>query len=368
MIRSSLLLFFVFFLAHAGEISIGAVVPLTGAEATFGQSASRALELAVRRINERGGVRGQSLRLKILDDQGKPEEAALATTRLISQDRVAAILGEITSSATLAMAPIAQANRVPIVTPGATHPRVTSIGDYVFRTCFVDSFQGRLMARYLREQRNVARAAILRDAKSDYAMGLSEAFKNEFAAKGGSVVSEQTYMGGDVDFRAQLTNLRSQKIDFIYVPGYYTDVGLILRQARELGVRTPFAGGDGWDSPKLVEIAGDAAEGGIFSNHYSRDSAAKKTRAFVAEYRKTIGSDPDAIAAATYDAVEVLAQALGRATSSSGPDLRDALLATKKHVGVTGEITLDGKRDPIKSGVILKIEKKAQVYVATVNP
>lgn len=351
------------------EIRFGEVSSLTGQEATFGTSSRNGFALAVREINEAGGVLGRKIRIVTYDDQGKPTEAAAAATRLIVQDRVHLLLGEVASARSLAMAPIAQANRVPMITHASTNPRVTEGKDYVFRTCFIDPFQGKVMAKFAREHLGLEQVAVLRDVRNDYSVGLANFFVESFRKLGGEVVGDQSYSAQDIDFKAQLTALRTLKPQAIFVPGYYTDVGLIARQARELGIDVPLLGGDGWDSAKLFEIGGDALQGSFFSNHYSLEDPSPRIRAFVAAWEKEYGErTPDALAALGYDAVHIAADAIRRAGSVEGEKIRDALARTRDFAGVTGTITIDEGRNAVKPAVVLKVENGRAVYAATVQP
>ena len=265
----------------AADIVIGEIGSLTGSEATFGSSTRDGIDLAVGGFNNAGGLNGRKLRLVVVDDQGKPEEAATAATKLTAQDKVIAIIGEVASSRTLAAAPIAQSAKVPLITPSSTAPKVTQVGDYIFRVCFVDSFQGTVMAIFSVEDLKATKAAILRDGKSDYSVGLAKEFGENFKRLTGDVVAEETYQAGDVDFKAQLTKIKATKPDVLFIPGYYTEVGLIARQAKELGIKAVLLGGDGWDSPKLKEIGGEAVDGSYFSNHYSGQATTPQVQTFV---------------------------------------------------------------------------------------
>ena len=350
------------------EIRIGEYSSMTGTTATFGQSTDQGIRVAVDEINAAGGVLGKSLRVFLEDDQSRPEEAATAVTKLINQNRVVAMLGEASSSRSLAAAPICQANRVPMVSPSSTNPRVTQVGDYIFRVCFIDSFAGSVMARFAASTLKLKRVALLVDVRNDYSIGLATFFRQQFRTLGGQIAAEQMYSEGDSDFRAQLTQIRAASPEAIYVPGYYTEVGTIARQARELGIRTPLLGGDGWDSPKLWEIGGEALNGSYFANHYSVDDPSPAVRKFVDGYTSRYKSAPDALAALGYDAARVLADAMRRAGSTSGEKVRDALASTKDFPGVTGRITLNADRNPIKPALILRIENGRFVYVETLNP
>lgn len=350
------------------EIRFGEVSSLTGQEATFGTSSRNGFALAVREINEAGGVLGRKIRIVTYDDQGKPTEAAAAATRLIVQDRVHLLLGEVASARSLAMAPIAQANRVPMITHASTNPRVTEGKDYVFRTCFIDPFQGKVMAKFAREHLGLAQVAVLRDVRNDYSVGLADHFGAAFTELGGRILADQSYSSQDIDFKAQLTALRSTRPQAIFVPGYYTDVGLIARQARELGIDVPLLGGDGWDSSRLFEIGGEAIEGSYFSNHHSLDDPDPRVQRFVAAYRAAYGERPDAIAALAYDAAMLAADAIRRAGSLDGAAIRDALAGTKEFPGVTGAITIDPDRNARKPAVVLQVKGGKAVYTATVAP
>jgi branched-chain amino acid transport system substrate-binding protein len=349
-------------------IRIGEYGSLTGSEATFGISTHEGILLAVDEVNRAGGVNGKPVTVITMDNQGKLEECAIAVTKLIKQDRVHAVLGEVASTRSLQGAPICQRNRVPMLSPSSTNPKVTEVGDYIFRACFIDPFQGKVMADFAAKDLKAKTAAILRDQNSDYSIGLSDVFTARFRELGGTIVADESYVSGKVDFKSQLTVIREKRPDCVYVPGYYTEVGLILRQARELGMNQPFMGGDGWDSPELFKIAGKAAENGYQSNHYTPESKDPKVVEFVAKYRARWGKTPDALATLGYDAALILCDAMRRARSLDGPDIRDALAATKDFPGVTGKISMDARRNAEKSAVVLKISGGRASYLTTVNP
>ncbi len=357
--------------APGDRILVGHIGSMTGSEATFGQSTDNGIRLAIEQWNAKGGVKGKPLALKTYDSQGKPEEAAVAATRLLVNDKVSLLLGEVASSRSLAMAPVADANAVPMITPSSTNPRVTRDGDkvrpYVFRVCFIDPFQGTVMAKFARE-RKIDRVAILRDVGNDYSMGLADYFLAKFKELGGTIVDDQSYKAGDQDFKAQLTAIKNKNPEAIYVPGYYTDVALIARQARELGMKQPLMGGDGWDSAKLFEIGGKAIEGSFFSNHYSPEDPSPRIQEFVKAYKARFGAVPDGLAAQGYDAAMVGFAAMERAKDLSGPSVRDAIAATKDYPGVTGIITIDQNHDAVKPAVVLEVKDGRAVYVTTVAP
>jgi branched-chain amino acid transport system substrate-binding protein len=354
--------------ANDDLVLIGEVGSLTGSEATFGISTRNGVELAVNQANAAGGVKGKKIGVRVYDDQGKPEEAANAVTRLISQDKVKVIIGEVASSNSLAMAPKAQAAQVPMITPSSTNPKVTEVGDYIFRVCFIDPFQGAVMAKFAKDNLKLTNIAVLQDNKSDYSLGLAEVFIKKFAEVGGKIVGTESYSKGDTDFRAQLTSIKGTKPEAIYVPGYYTDVGLIARQARELGIKVPLLGGDGWESEKLFELGGSAIDGSYFSNHYSADDPNPKTQKFLTDYKAAYGAAPDSIAALAYDAANVAIDAMNNATDLSGPAIKDVLAKTAGFEGVAGTITLDEKRNPVKPAVILQVGDGKSKYLATVAP
>jgi branched-chain amino acid transport system substrate-binding protein len=354
--------------ADTGTILIGEVGSLTGAQATFGISTRNGIDLAIKEANAAGGVKGKKLVVRVYDDQSKPEEAAQAATRLITQDKVVLILGEVASSNSLAMAEKAQSAGVPMITPASTNPTVTEKGDYIFRVCFIDPFQGFVMAKFVRENLKAEKAAILQDNKSAYSIGLTDVFTRKFTEMGGKVVATESYSQGDTDFRAQLTAIKKTKPQVIYVPGYYSDVGVIGRQARELGLTVPMTGGDGWDSEKLFELAGNSLEGSYFSNHYSPDNPDPKVQKFISDYKAAYGGVPDALAALGYDAAKVAIAALEKAKDLSGPSIRDAIAQTKDFSGVAGTITLDENRNAVKPAVILKVANGKTEFVTTVNP
>jgi branched-chain amino acid transport system substrate-binding protein len=352
-----------------GEIVVGEYGSLTGAEATFGQSTHNGIMLAMDELNSAGGINGRKFRVITEDDQSKAEEAANAVTKLISQNNVIAVLGEVASSNSLAAAPICQSNKVPMITPSSTNEKVTQVGDYIFRMCFIDPYQGEAMANYLTRQLGLKTAALLIDVKSDYSTGLAANFQRTFLSNGGRIVGSQSYAKGDSDFRSQLTSLKATNPDVIFVPGYYNDIGQIAIQARDLGMNMPLAGGDGWESPKLIEIGGKALEGCFYSNHYHVDDPSPAVREFVQKYQERFGAQPDSLAALGYDSARVLADAIKRAGTTDGPKLRDAIAATKNFSGVTGMINLGPDRNPIgKKLVVLEIKDGKLALKDTVDP
>jgi len=349
-------------------ILIGEVGSLTGSEATFGISTRNAIDLAIREVNAAGGVKGKKIELRVYDNQSKPEEAANAANRLINQDNVLLILGEVASSNSIAMATKAQPAKVPMISNASTNPRVTEIGDYIFRVCFIDPFQGYVMAKFAHDNIKMNKVAVLRDLGSDYSQGLADVFERKFTEMGGKIVARETYTKGSTDFRSQLTAIKRSSPEAIYIPGYYNDIGLIARQARELGITATLMGGDGWDSEKLFELGGSAIDGSYFSNHYSPDDPNPRIQKFIAAYKAAYGSVPDALAALGYDAAMVAVDAIKRAPSFDRAAIRDAIAQTKNFHGVTGSITLDEKRNATKPAVVLEVSKGKTKYVDTIAP
>lgn len=347
------------------EILIGEVGSLTGPEAEFGISTRNGIELAMAQANARGGVKGRPLTLRVYDDQSLPDGAARATRRLVG-DRVSLIIGEAASASSLAMAPIAQDAGVPMLTPASTNPAVTAQGDYVFRACFSDTFQGLVMARYAYRTLKLRRIAVMVEAPSAYSEGLGLEFTRHFTELGGEIIGSATYRKGDDDFRAQLSSLASHRPEALYLPGYVREVVVIARQARELGLTVPFLGGDAWDSEKLFETGAGWIEGSFLTNHYAADDPA--ARDFVIAYQQAFGVVPDARAALGYDAVRLALDAMARAPDLSGPALRTALAQTKDFVGVTGTLSIDARRDAVKPAVVLSVQQGTFRFVERVQP
>lgn len=375
-------------------IVLGEFGSLTGVTATFGKSTQRGIEMALDEINKAGGIEGKQVRIIVEDDQSKPEEAATAVKKLVSQDKVLLVLGEVASSRSLAGAPICQEAKVPLITPASTNPKVTQVGDYIFRVCFIDPFQGEVMAKFARNTLKVGKAAILKDIKNDYSVGLAQFFTETFTNLGGAIISEESYSEGDIEFRAQLTAIKAKNPDVIFIPGYYTEVGLIARQARDLGITVPLIGGDGWDSPRLVEIGGKALENTFYSNHYTPEDPRPEIQKFIAEYKTRYTETPDAMAPLGYDAARIAFDAIKRSgilreeniktayqenpkakylmgainTLKNRERVRDALSKTTDFPGVTGLITIDQNRNAKKSAVVVKIEEGKVKFVEIINP
>ena len=348
-------------------IPIGQFASLTGAQATFGQSTDHGVQLALEEINAAGGVLGQPLRVITKDNQSKPGETSTAVRELITRDKVVALIGEVASGRSLEAAPIAQRSGIPMISPASTNEKVTESGDHIFRVCFIDPFQGTVCAKFARKL-GATKAAILVDVSKDYSLGLAKSFKAEFAKEGGVITGEQSYSGGDKDFSSQLTAIKANNPQVIFLPAYYTEAPLIIRQARQLGITVPFIGGDGWDSPELVSVGGTAVEGCYFSNHFSNQSTDPQVVAFVDAYRRKYGVDPDAMVALGYDALKLLSDAMKRAGTTDPAKVNAAIAATKDFPGVTGRITLDEHRNPNKPAVMLRVKDGKFSYVETVAP
>jgi len=353
-----------------GPIKVGEVGSMTGTEATFGISSDRGIQMRVKEVNGAGGIKNRQIQIIALDDQGKPEEAATAATRLISSEHVVALLGEVASTRSMFMADKAQPAKVPMVSPSSTNPKVTGKGDYIFRACFIDPFQGYVMAKFATDNLKLKKFAILKDVRNDYSVGLAQNFEENVKKMGGQIVATESYSNGDVDFKAQLTNMKASQPDALYVPGYYTDVGLVARQAREVGITVPLLGGDGWDSEKLYEIGGAALEGSYFSNQYSVDDPSPRIQEFVGKFKKEYGGQlPDSLAAQAYDAAGMLFEAMQKAPDLTGPNIRSTLADTKGFHGVTGDITLDTQRNPLKPAVVLQVAKGGKYdFVTKIYP
>ena len=350
-------------------IKIGEFASLTGKEAAFGQSSHKGTQLAIEELNAAGGVLGKKIELITEDNRSTAGESVTIAKKLITRDKVVALLGEVASGRSLEAAPIAQASQIPMVSPSSTNPKVTQTGDYIFRVCFIDPFQGKLLAEFAKRTLKAQKVAIFSDVAAPYSMGLTQYFREPFVAGGGTIVTEQKYTGGDKDFSAQLTAIKGAKPDAIIIPGYYNDAGLIIRQARQLGIKVPLFGGDGWEAPELLQLAGaEALQGTYYSTHFSSESTEPLAQKFVAAFKAKYNETPDAMAALGYDSAMVLADAIKRAGNTEGPKVRDALAATRDFPGATGATTLDEKRDATKPAVIITVKEGRFQYVETISP
>ena len=354
---------------NAGNtIVVGEFASLTGSEATFGTSSHEGTMMAFEDLNAAGGLFGKKFELITEDNLSKAGDSATIANKLISKDNAVALLGEVASGRSNEAAPICQQNKIPMISPASTNPNVTQKGDYIFRVCFTDVFQGKVLSNFAHNSLKAKKVAIFTDAKSDYSKGLTKYFKENFT-KVGEINLELNYNGKDKDFRGQLTSLKASNPDAIFVPGYYADVAVICIQAKELGISTPIFGGDGWESEDLLKLGQDAMEGKYFSTHYSPEVSSAKSVAFVEAYKKRFnGKVPDAMAALGYDSAFVLADAMKRAGSTDGEKVKIALAATKDFQGVTGNITMNADRDVEKAMVILQVQNGKFKYLETVNP
>ncbi len=353
--------------AMAADLKIGVVSPMTGATATFGQENTNGIKLAYEKLKK---APGKKFDLIIEDDKSEAIESTNATRKLLSVDKVSVMIGAPTSSLALASAPIVQEAKIPFITPTATNAKVTMVGDYITRACFTDDFQGVVMAKFAVNTLKKTKGLILVETTSDYSKGLAKAFGDEFAKLGGKMASseELTYSAKDTDFQSILRKVKRANPDFIFIPGYYVEAGLIVKQARALGINVPFLGGDGWDSPKLFEIAGEAVKGSYISNHFAPDDKSPVVQNFVKEYEKAYGVKPGSFAALGYDSLGIVADAIKRAKSTKPADIRAALVATKGYQGITGTITFDKDRNPTKSAVVLEATPSGYVFHSRVNP
>jgi branched-chain amino acid transport system substrate-binding protein len=346
------------------KVRIGVFMSLTGDTANFGISSTNGIKMAADEVNATGGINGKQIELLVQDDRSDASEAATIVTKFVTQDQVHAILGEVASSRSIAAAPIAQNAKIPMLTPSSTNPEVTKKGDFIFRSCFIDPVQGAAIAQFGARSLNAKRGALMVDRKNDYSTGLEKVINDVFTRLGGQIVVTQSYQAADQDFNAQITSIKGANPDVIFVPGYYGDVGLFAKQARDKGITVPIVGGDGWDSPSLYQIGGAALNGCYFSNHYSPDDADPLVQKFVSDYKSRYGSVPDALAATAYDAARIMFDAIKRANSLDGTAIRNALAATKEFPGVTGKVTFNENRDAVKPIVMIKIQDGGKFVVA----
>lgn len=361
--------------ADANEIVIGGNFELSGNVATFGSAAANGAQLYFDEVNAAGGVLNKKIKFVNLDNKSDATEAANVATRLITQDKVVAILGATTSGDTLGFIQVAADNKIPVVSSSATNPDVTvdpntkQVREYIFRACFIDPFQGTVMANFALKDLQAKTAVIYVDNNSPYSKGLAQFFKESFTKQGGKIVGEEAFVPEDQDFKATLTKIKGMNPDIVYCPGYYEQVGKIVKQAREVGITVPFLGGDGWDSPKLTEIAGpQALNNTFFSNHYSSEQDDPNVKAFVEKYKTKFGQVPDSMAALGYDAAILIVDAIKRSGDGSPEKIKEALKATKDVQAVTGKLTLDESHNPVKGAAILEMKDGKQVYKTYVNP
>jgi len=356
-------------------IKIGMVYELTGNTASYGTSAANGSKLAFKEINAAGGVLGKQIEIVTADNKGEPSESTNAMAKVISQDKVVAVAGFTVSSCGIAASAVAEANKIPFVAAATVNPKVTvdertgKVKDYTFRACFIDSFQGRVGADFALKGLKARKVAVMVDNSSDYSKGLADIFKTAFTAGGGQIVATEAYLQKDQDYKPILTKLKAASPDLLYIPGYYEDVGKILKQARELGIAVPILGGDAWDSPKLVELSGpQAANNTYFTNFYSTEDKNPASNKFVEAYKKEYGHTPDSMAAMGYDAVYLLIDAIRRAGSTDADKIRQALAATKNFKSVSGEMNLNDTHDAVRGVVIIELKDGKQMYKQTIKP
>ncbi|MCQ2594071.1 MAG: ABC transporter substrate-binding protein [Treponemataceae bacterium] len=350
-------------------IKIGGVAPLSGNVAVYGVECKNGIDLAVEEINAAGGINGQMLQFVCEDDEGDPAKSVNAYKKLVTNDKVKIVIGSLTSGCTIAITNLAQSQKIIQIAPAATATAVTEAGDYIFRACFIDPFQGRVGGKFAYENLATRNAAILYDIGNDYSVGLTDNFVEEFTKMGGKIVSKESYSTGDKDFNAQLTKIKAANPDVVYLPDYYGTVALIAKQLRAQGITVPIVGADGWDG-FTNENAGDEVLNGYYSNHYAEDSDSPAVQKFVASFKAKYNKSPNAFAALGYDSVYMVKDAILAAGSTDTAKVRDALEAIDADY-VTGHITFDAKHNPVKSAVMLKTArvdgKLTAVYAATVD-
>ena len=357
------------------EIKIGLLNEMTGGNATIGTAAANGAKLAIKEINANGGLLGKQIKAVVADNKSEPSEAANAMTKLLTQDKVVAVTGTFSSSNAIAAASVAEANKSPYLVAGATNPKVTvdektkNVKKYIYRVCFIDPFQGTVAANFAAKDLKVKKAAMLVDNSSDYSKGLAEFFEAALVKEGGEIVANEAYLQKDTDFKATLTKIKSKGAEVLYVPGYYEEVGKIVKQAREMGITVPIIGADGWDSPKLVEIASAAAlNNTYFTNHYSVEDTSPKAQAFVEAYTKEYGQKPEALAVLGYDAVYVLADAIKRANSTDSAKIIEALAETKDFPAISGVTTINKTHDADKNAVVIEMKDGKQIFKTSIKP
>ena len=350
----------------AKTIKLGVNYELSGGVATYGQASVDGIKMAIDELNAAGGVKDKQIELVVVDNKSDAAEATTLATRLMSQDNVLACMGPATSGNFKATIPVANDNKVPVASGSATADDVTvddkgNVQPFAFRICFNDSFQGTIMAKFAAENLKAKTAAIIKDNSSDYSTGLTAAFTKEFNSLGGQIVAEEAFVAGDTDFNAILTSLRSKQFEVIYLPGYYSEAGLIIKQARDLGIKTPILGADGFDSPTLLELAGASALNDVyFTNHYSSIDKDPKVVEFIAAFKEKYGNEPNAFHALGYDLGRWVADSVNRASELKGESIQQAMASTKGFAGVTGTFDMDEFHNPVKSIVVIGLKDGQQ--------
>jgi branched-chain amino acid transport system substrate-binding protein len=349
-------------------VKIGSLQSTSGDTSTFGQSSNKGIQLAAEERNAKGGVLGRKIEMVLADDQSQASQVRQAVLKLIEQDRVCAILGEVASGRTAAAAPDCQRNKIPLLSPASTRNDITDLGDYIFRSCYTDALQGKWIADFAAHDLHLTKAALFTDSQNPYSVGLSKVIEEEFTKAGGTITSRENYASGNQDFQSQLTNIRAGNPQIVFLPGYYTEIVKILPQARKLGITAPFIGGDGWDSDVTLKQGGEAVNGCYFTNHYAPDDPNPRVQEFVKKFQQRYDNEvPDAMAVLGYDAANILFAAIDRAGSTDGEKIRDAIGQTKDFPGVTGNITIGPDRNAVKPGVVLQIENGKLKMVARVG-
>lgn len=349
-------------------IKIGGIGPLTGSASTYGNSVKEGASLLIKEINDAGGINGKKIELIFEDDGATPDGAMQAFNKLVDKDGVSAILGGVTSGATLAIAKNSTERQIPMITPTGTEPSITNEGgEYMFRGCFIDSFQGEILAKYTIDNLNKKTAAVLYNAGSDYSIGIAKAYKETLEKNGGTVVEYLSYNDGDTDFKAQLTKIKGSNPDVIVLPDYYNVVGLIAKQARDISITSQLLGGDGWESEELASIGGDSVDGALYINHYYSGDTSPIVKNFVDSYKKEYNKEPDAFAALAYDSAKILVEAIKNANSTDGATIKDELAKTEVE-SVTGKISFNEERSAIKGAVVIKLEGGNKVLADKINP
>ena len=350
-------------------IKIGGIAPLSGGVAVYGTECKNGIDLAIEEINAAGGINGQKIEFICEDDEGDSAKSVNAYKKLVTKDRVKVIIGSLPSGCTMAITNLAQAQKVVQIAPAATAVAITDAGNYVFRACYTDPFQGKIGGKFAYENLGTKKAAILYDIGNDYSVGLTDNFTAEYTSMGGSIVSKESYSTGDKDFNAQLTKIKAANPEVIYLPDYYGTVALIAKQLRAQGINTPIVGADGWDG--LTGNAGDEVLNGYYSNHYAEDSDSPAVQKFVNSFKAKYGKSPNSFAALGYDSVYMLKDAMEKSgTTTDIAKIRDAFEKTNGNY-VTGHIVFDEKRNPVKSAVMIKLVKEngklSTAYAATVD-
>ena len=348
-------------------IPVGAFLPLSGSQEAFGQAAVEGIKLAVSQINSGGGLDGRPVHLILRDTDSKGSDAAQLVRQLATGDKVVALIGEITSENSLLAAPVAAELGIPMISPGSTHADVTKAGPEIFRICFADPFQGRVMSKFA-SSIGVTKAAVLFDDTDPYSAALARSFEEDFLSRGGTISAKETYARGASDFGAQLEAIKARQPEVIFLPSYFAQAAAIIKQARPMGIDQPFIGTDGWESPEFLKVGGEAVNNTYFASHFSAGEPSERTRTFVNSFKAEYGHEPLALAALGYDAMNFLADGIRRARGTEPAALQKALSETAEFPGVTGTITLDADRNPAKSAIVVRVEAGKFTYLETVSP